>query len=446
MALQISRKTLSPVLGPAGAAKAGATGAAGRSVRLQALVLIRWAAVAGQLFTVVIVRWGMGYDMPILPVLAVIFISALLNLAVSFRRSASARLGDHEAAVFLGFDTIQLSVLLYLTGGLHNPFALLLLAPVAVAATILSLNSTLAICLLTILATSVVAVVRKPLPWAGPEPELPVMYVGGIWVGLVLTTLLIAVYAWRVAEEARRMADALAATSAALAREQQVSALGALAAAAAHELGSPLGTVTLIGKELERELPPDSPLREDVALLNSQTARCRDILTRLTLQPTEDVSDAYRLVPVPALAEAAAAPHGEPGIEIVFQSGPAGEDAPRTAPVLSRSPEILQGLGNLIHNAVQFASRRVTVSTRWDRRAVSVEIADDGPGFATDILSELGEPYVSSRAGDGSHMGLGIFIARNLLARSGAELVFGNSELGGARVVVRWPNPTYKIS
>jgi len=185
-----------------------------RAVRLRALVLIRWAAVAGQLFTVVIVHWGMGYQMPIAAALAVIGASALLNVLVSFRRAPTARLDDRDAAIFLGFDVLQLATLLYLTGGLHNPFAILLLAPVAVAATILSFASTLAICFLAIVAISFIALLRRPLPWVGSEPELPEIYVGAIWVGLVLTTFLIAIYAWRVAEEARRMSAALSATSA----------------------------------------------------------------------------------------------------------------------------------------------------------------------------------------------------------------------------------------
>ncbi len=415
-----------------------------RAVRLRALVLIRWAAVSGQLFTVVIVHWGMDFHLPIAAALSVIGASALLNLAVSIGRAPTARLDDRDAAVFLSFDVIQLAALLYLTGGLHNPFAILLLAPVAIAATILSFASTLAICFLAIVAISLIALVRRPLPWIGAEPALPEMYVACIWVGLVLTNFLIAVYAWRVAEEARRMAAALSATSAALAREQQMSALGALAASAAHELGTPLGTITLVARELQREVAPGTALGDDIALLAQEAARCRDILTRLTLQPTQDTSDAYRLVPLPAIVEAAAAPYKRAEIAVHFSADPAEPDGPAAAPLQSRSAEILQGLGNLLQNAIQFARADVLVHTSWTQRRAWVEIEDDGPGFPPDVLESLGEPYISTREGDGGHMGLGVFIAKSLLERSGARLAFANAASGGARVVVEWIDLRFK--
>ena len=358
-------------------------------VRLRALTLIRWAAVAGQLFTVVVVQWGMGYPLPVSAVFTVIGISAVLNIAVALRLPSTTRLEDRQAAVFLGFDIVQLTALLYLTGGLHNPFALLLLAPVAVAASILTLGSTIAVCLLVIGAISVIGIWRWPLPWNGPEPELPLMLSVAIWVALVLTTLLIAIYAWRVAEEARRMSGALAATSTALAREQQLSALGALAAAAAHELGSPLGTITLVSKELVRGIPADSPLADDIALLASQAERCRDILTRLTRQPAGDTSDAYQLVPLPALVEAAAAPYLDPAKSIAFSSGPADATAPSQAPVFLRSPEFLHGLGNLVQNACEFAAREIGVRTEWSLGHASVVVTDDGPGFPTELLKDI---------------------------------------------------------
>ncbi|MGE0659913.1 MAG: ActS/PrrB/RegB family redox-sensitive histidine kinase [Reyranellaceae bacterium] len=430
--------------GPAAAPIAARDTVVQSGVRLRALVIIRWAAVTGQLLTVAAVQWGLGYGLPLLPVLAVIATSALLNVAVSIGRPATARLADRDAAIFLGFDIIQLAALLYLTGGLHNPFSILLLAPVAVAATILSFPSTLALCLLTIGCISVIALIRKPLPWPGQEPNLPDLYVGALWIGLVLTTLLVALYAWRVAEEARRMANALAATSEALARERQMSALGALAASAAHELGSPLGTITLIASDLAREVSPGTPEHEDVRLLGEEVRRCRDILTRLTLKPTEDVSATYLMVPLPALVESAAEPYRRSDIEMVFEAGPAGADGPAAAPLVMRSAELVQGLGSLMQNALQFARRQVRVTTAWSRREALVEIADDGPGFAPEVLESLGEPYVSTRAGESGHMGLGVFIAKNLLARGGGVVSFANAASGGARVVVRWSNPTFR--
>ena len=275
-------------------------------MRLRTLVLIRWAAVAGQLFTAAVVHWGLGFSLPLLAVGGAIALSALLNLTVSLGRPASARIDDRETTVFLAFDILQLAVLLYLTGGLINPFSLLLLAPVAIGATILSLASNVALSLLTIISIGLLGLFHQPLPWRGPPPELPEIYQAGAWAGLTLTTLLVTLYGWRLAEEQRLMSAALAAAQAALEREQRMSALGALAAAAAHELGSPLSTIAVVAKEMLREVEADDPLREDVELLSSESDRCRTILARLSVDPVGDVSDAYTLVPLPALIEAAA--------------------------------------------------------------------------------------------------------------------------------------------
>ena len=190
-------------------------------VRLRALVLIRWAAVAGQFFTAAVVHWGLGFSLPVLAVGGTIALSALLNLTVSLGRPSSARIDDREATIFLAFDVLQLAMLLYLTGGLLNPFALLLLAPVAIGATILSLGSNIALSLLTIVIIAVLGVFHAPLPWRGPPLELPDIYQAGAWAGLTLSSMLIPLYGWRRAEEGRQMADALAAAQAALAREQR---------------------------------------------------------------------------------------------------------------------------------------------------------------------------------------------------------------------------------
>ncbi len=416
-------------------------------VRLRALVLIRWAAVTGQVFTAAVVHWGLGFSLPLLAVGGTIALSALLNLAVSLGRPASARIDDREATIFLAFDIVQLAVLLYLTGGLINPFSLLLLAPVAIGATILSLASNIALSLLTIISIGLLGVIHQPLPWNGRPPDLPEVYRTGVWAGLTLTTLLITLYGWRLAEEARQMAAALAAAQAALAREQRMSALGALAASAAHELGSPLSTIAVVAKEMLREVETDDPLREDVELLSAESDRCRSILARLSVDPAGDVSDAYTMVPLPALIEAAAQNYRRDEIIITFDADPVGEDVPDTAPIQVRSPEFMQGIGNIVQNAVSFAREEVHIATRWTTEWSEVEVADDGPGFSEALLDELGTPFISTRQGEGGHMGLGVFIAKTLLERTGATVSFGNrSSGGGAAVVVRWPNPVFKAT
>jgi two-component system sensor histidine kinase RegB len=302
--------------------------------------------------------------------------------------------------------------------------------------------------MLTIVSISLLGVLHQPLPWIGTPLDFPDIYQAGTWAGLSLTTALVTFYAWRMAEEGRQMNAALLAAQAALAQEQRMSALGALAAAAAHELGSPLSTIAVVAKEMLREVEPDDPLREDVELLSAESDRCRSILARLSVDPAGDVSDAYVLVPLPALIEAAAQNYKRDGISIAFASGPIGAGAPTTAPLPVRSPEIMQGLGNIIQNAVSFAAAEVHIATRWTTEWSEVEVSDDGPGFSEALLDELGTPFISTRQGVEGHMGLGVFIAKTLLERTGASVSFGNREAGasGAAVAVRWPNPVFKAT
>lgn len=414
-------------------------------VRVRTLVLIRWIAVVGQLVTLINVQFGFRFELPIGPALAVVAASALLNLWAGVRHPARARLSDRRASAYLGFDILQLSVLLFLVGGLQNPFALLILAPVTIAASILSRRSTITLCLLAILCVSVLALWHLPLPWAGEAFAIPQLYTFAVWLGLVLATILLAAYNWSVSDEARRMSDALSATQMALAREQRLSALGMLAAAAAHELGSPLGTIAVVAKEIARDLPEDSALNEDIALLSSESERCRQILAGLSQRPEEAGAAPYSRVPVTALVEAAAAPLAANRIAISFKDGPGEGAADTPAPMVAHSPEIIRGLGSLIQNAVQFARAKIVVATSWDDDAVTVEIRDDGRGFAPNILPFLGEPYLSSRKDEGEHMGLGIFIAQTLLERTGGVLSFANRPQGGAVVTVRWSREALEV-
>ncbi|HVC50768.1 MAG TPA: ActS/PrrB/RegB family redox-sensitive histidine kinase [Stellaceae bacterium] len=406
-------------------------------ISLRRLVLIRWVAVTGQVLTLVTVHYGLAFRLPLVPAFAIVGCSVLFNLVFVVSRRAATRLGEREATLFLGYDTLQLAGLLYLTGGLENPFAILMLAPVTVGATILSRRPVIGLAGFAIAAITALALWHLPLPWrASPEPlDFPPQLIVGHWTALVFATVFIASYTWSVAREARRLRDAVAATQLALAREQRVSAVGALAAAAAHELGSPLATIAVVAGELVRDLPADSPHAEDAALLLSQSERCRRILAELAHQPQEDGGSPYARLPISALVEAAGALYHDPRVRLIFAATGVPEHA---EPLVQRSPEIMHGLHNLIQNAVQFARREVSVATFWDSEAVTVEIADDGPGIPANLLGRLGEPYLSTRADSEGHMGLGIFIAQSLLERSGAQLSFENLEEGGAHVAISW--------
>ena len=407
-------------------------------VSLRTLILIRWTAIIGQAVTLLIVHFALGFVLPLEIALAVVGVSALINIANSFQRPGMVRLGDRDAMMYLAYDVVQLSALLYLTGGLQNPFALLLLAPVTVGASILSRNSTTVLASVAVGAISMLAIWHLPLPWDEDLLQLPALFIAAVWLALTLSTVFIAAYTFSVTEEGRRMSDALAATQLALAREQRVSAVGALAAAAAHELGSPLATIAVIAKELARDLPPGSPYAEDAQLLLSQTARCRTILAELAHQREADGGAPYARLPVSVLVEAAAEPYRRKTIELAYRTEGPFDDQP----AIARSPEIIHGLGNIIQNAVQFARNRVEVTTAWDKNGIEVEVTDDGPGFPALVLSRLGEPYLSGRGDEAEHMGLGIFIADTLLRRTGAVLAFTNAPEGGAVVRVTWRRRT----
>src|SRR5438132_113476 len=286
-------------------------------ISLRTLVPIRWVAIAGQASTILIVHYVLGYRLPLSPALAVVASSVLLNAVLILLRQAAARLGERDAALCLGYDILQLAILLYLTGGLQNPFATLILAPVTVAATILSRRPVIALSFLAVAATTVLALWHVPLPWRTEPLVFPPELVFGIWMALVLATVFIGSYTWSVAQEARRLRDAAAATQLALAREQRISAVGALAAAAAHELGSPLATIAVVAKELAHDLPPDSPHGEDAQLLLSQSERCRQILAQLARHPDDEEASPYTRLPISALVEAGALSH-DPRIRLIF--------------------------------------------------------------------------------------------------------------------------------
>ncbi len=405
---------------------------------LRTLILIRWIAVIGQTATVLIVHYGFAFTLPVLACLSVVALTALSNLMLSVRMPARARLGNKGAAILLGFDMLQLGMLLYLTGGLENPFSILILAPVTVAATILSRAPTLALTILAMVLVTLLAFFRAPLPWTGEAVTLPFPYALGVWTALCVASAFIAAYIWSVADEARRMSDALAATEASLNRAQSLSALGGLAAAAAHELGSPLATIAVVAKELSREVPEDSPLAEDVALLISQSDRCRGILAGLSQRP--DIADhrPIELLKYSTLVAQACEPYrnGDAKIEIVTDNNCRGLE-----PEAAESQEFMHGVGNIIQNAVQFAKNSVELRLIWDETIVQLTVRDDGPGFSAVVLAALGEPYVSTRAGVRGHMGLGVFIAQTLLEANGAVLEFSNRD--GAQVVIRWPRDMF---
>lgn len=415
----------------------GGGGAAGR-VRLRTLVLLRWMAVAGQTAALVYVRFGLGFDVPLAAGLGVIAVSAWVNIFLMIARPSQGVVRDWEAAAQLAYDVLQLAVLLALTGGVANPFLLLFIAPVAVSAIVLRPTVTIALAGLTYVCIGALALWRLPLPWIpGESYEPPVIYQFGLSAAVLIGLGFTSVYAWRVAAEEERLSAALSEVQNVLAREQKMSALGGLAAAAAHELGTPLATIHLVAKEMERGMAADSPLLEDVQLLVSQSERCRAILKQLTNR--KDQGDAvHERLSLQSLLDDAAGRHSDLGRTVTITVESDAPDSAR-APEIRRLPEMIHGLGNLIENAVGFAAEKVDVAAKWTADEITIVIRDDGPGFPPQVLTRLGEPYVSERAsGDrGGGLGLGFFIAKTLLERTGARIEANNRTFPRTGAVVR---------
>lgn len=418
-------------------------GPSARNLRVDTLIRLRWLAILGQSAAILTSYFGLGLALPIGWCFAFILASATLNLSLRWRYRVSQRLNDSNAASLLAFDILQLAALLALTGGLSNPFCVLFLAPVMISAGSLSLRRTLELLALTLACVGALALWRIPLPWAGGQSlHLAPLYNFGIWAAISIGAIFITIYAHRVAQEARDLAGALAATELILAREQHLTQLDGLAAAAAHELGTPLATVALVVNEMARLDPPSSAFAEDLRLLEQEVARCRTILGKLNSLgqgeggPLEELSLRH-------LVEEVAAPHRHFGVTLEIDFSPTSAD-----PICRRSPGMIYGLGNIVENAVDFAAQRVVISASATANLAKIEIRDDGPGIAANILSRLGEPYVTTRAAPpresdaaSGGLGLGLFIAKTLLERSGAGVEFGNLPAPdhGARILVTWP-------
>ena len=410
-----------------------------RNVRLDTLVRLRWLAIIGQTTAVLAVYYGLDFELPIYACLAAIALAAWLNVALRLRFHLTQRLEPDRAAWLLAFDIAELAVLLFLTGGLQNPFAFMFLGPVLLSATALPPRYTLTLGAFAVGCATVLVFVHYPLPWDSDDPlQLPPIYMMGVWLCILLAIGFIGVYAWQITEESRQLSDALAATELVLAREQHLSQLDGLAAAAAHELGTPLSTISVIARELERAIAPHAPHGDDVRLLREQAKRCRDILAKLTELSAGGAP--FDRMPLTALIEEVVAPHRNFGVAIAVNTpGDRGRE-----PVGARNPAILYGLGNLLENAVDFAANQVAIDVHWDELTVDVTITDDGPGFAPEIVGRIGEPYVTSRhhqpddtSEESTGLGLGFFIAKTLLERSGATLSFQNRPAPDRGAIVR---------
>ncbi|SES77378.1 ActS/PrrB/RegB family redox-sensitive histidine kinase [Paracoccus homiensis] len=399
-------------------------------IRMRTVILLRWVAILGQLCATV-VAYTMGMQFAVKPVLILILAATAMNMWLFLQ---SPRQSSVRSTVYqLVFDLVQIAALMALTGGMANPFALLVLAPVTIAATTLNPRQTVALGLATVALITLSAVVALPLHEPDGTPlRLDPLLALGHWFALVIGVFFFAYYAHRVTAELSATSNALFATQMALAREQRLQHLGGVVAAAAHEMGTPLATIKLIASELADELQDRPDLAADMSNLRLSADRCAQILRSMGRAGKDDLL--MRAAPLHTVLDDAASPHADrgPRVEILAEG-----------PVVRRDPGVIHGLRNLIQNAVDFADQRVVIEADSDSQHLTVTVRDDGPGYPAALLARIGDPYLTSRRigpqrGEYDGMGLGLFIAKTLLERSGARLTFANGG-PGAIVRVRWP-------
>ncbi|MBU6164864.1 MAG: ActS/PrrB/RegB family redox-sensitive histidine kinase [Alphaproteobacteria bacterium] len=406
------------------------------SVRVRTLANIRWIAIFGQFVTLLVVGLWFGFPLPWGSLLAAVGASMILNIGLSTLYERTDRMTGRELSLHLAFDLIQAGVLLFLTGGLANPFALLLIVPVTIAATLLRARD---MGPLVALAGGVLMVVwlwAQPLPWRGPPPEFPLVYRFGMLIAYALAIGFLAAYLWMVSAEARDRARALVATEAALTREARMNALGSLAAAAAHELGGPLGSISLIAHSLEEQLGDDPDFGDDIRLLGEEAKRSRRIMKELSTRA--EAEDPFAVLTLDLLLHEVAQSVKPTRVPVKVVAGP-------PQPLVQRSPELLHALNNLVSNAVRHAGTEVRMESIVTPSEIRVAVLDDGFGFPPDLLPRLGEPMLGPSRSKSDSTGLGVFIATTLIERTGGRLAFSTRPEGGARVDVRWSREIFEV-
>jgi len=409
-------------------------------VRVRTLILLRWLAIAGQTMAVFVGVYYLELDLQVGLCMVAVGAAVMFNLIATFVLPESKRLPQRQAILTLLFDVGQLVFLLYLNGGLNNPFVLLILAPVTISATALKRDATILVAGVALAAITFLLFFYQPLhTMSGRSMQLPDLYLAGKWTALVIGVVFVSAYARRVAVEGFSMSQALAATQMAMAREHELSMLGGVVAAAAHEMGTPLATIKLAASELEFDLKEQPELQQDVLLIGEQTDRLRQILRDMGQAGKDDML--IKKIPLTGLVQAAAEPHENRGKEIIFLAN--GEDdfsQLEDIPFVDNSLEIIHGIRNLVQNAVDFSTTSVWVQSVWTDKSIRILIGDNGKGYPSELLGRIGDPFLGKRNGSGENssdrvgyegMGLGLFIAKTMLERTGAQLTFANAAMDG---------------
>ncbi|MFY0595125.1 MAG: ActS/PrrB/RegB family redox-sensitive histidine kinase [Cognatishimia sp.] len=431
-------------------------------IRLRTITMVRWIAIVGQITALIVADQYFQLELAYGFCYLAVGVSVIANLVGTLVFPENKLLSETENAGMLLFDLLQLCFLLFLTGGLNNPFSMLIVGPVTISAATLTVRSTITLATVAIVLVVLMLKFHLPLQTAdGSFLRIPDIFLFGNLAGITIAILFSSIYSRRVVSEMSSMSEALAATQMALAREQKLTDLGGVIAAAAHELGTPLATIKLTSAELMEELSDQTDLYEDAALIRDQANRCRDILRSMGRAGKDDLQ--LRQAPLLTLIEEAAEPHLDRGKNLSFSEEfsqlPEGEE-----PTVYRRPEIIHGLRNLIQNAVDFSKSNVWIESDWTADRITVRIMDDGRGYPPHLIGRIGNPFVRERRTEKERrqrpgyegMGLGLFIAKTLLERTGAELSFANgsdpfnpadtlTRGRGAIVEVSWPRTRLEV-
>ncbi len=409
------------------------------------LTILRYIAIFGQFLAINIVFFYLGLPFPIELSYAVISFGLMTNIYLQFRIKIN-QLKDFYSLIFLIYDLIQLSILLYLTGGIFNPFCFLLIIPSIVSSTFLSMGSTIILGMITSFLLLIISFFHLPLP--GEEMALlhfPNFYKTGIVISILIGLIFLSYFGIRFAGETKKRSEALNKLQEVISKEYELESLGGQAAAAAHSLGTPLATISVVAKELKKEIGNDKEFSKDIDLLISQTKRCSEILKQISKKQIEE--DIFlSSIKIEDLLEEIINSFKETSskeIDLIVNN-----DKNKIA--IQRTPEIIYGLRNFIGNAVKFSKNKVKITLESDQKLIQIKINDDGPGIPEDIINKIGEPYIKSKSRElssNSGLGLGTFLGKTLLERQKAKLLFKrNSELGGALVVISWNPINFSIS
>ena len=401
------------------------------------LTILRYIAIFGQFIAINIVFYYLKLEFPVFQSYLIIFIGLLTNIFLQLRVKVN-QLKDTYASFFLLYDLIQLSILLYLTGGILNPFSFLLIIPTIVSSTFLSMGTTIILSVITSFMLFLLTYSYLPLPGMNASTfHVPSFYKVGILISILIGLIFLSYFGIRFSGETKKRSEALNKLQEVIAKEYELESLGGQAAAAAHSLGTPLATISVVAKELKKELGNDKEVSKDIDLLISQTKRCSEILKQISKKQIEEDSF-INFVKLEDLLEEIIISFKETSsknIELLNKND-------KYKINIQRTPEIIYGLRNFIGNAVKFSKSKVIINLKSDEQIIEIQINDDGPGIPEDIIDKIGEPYIKSKSKElrsNSGLGLGTFLGKTLLERQGAKLHFKrNSKLGGALVIISW--------